>query len=266
VIKIGREVTSSKAAQDDGCGVPAHTRFFDNQAHSYSRFYNPETKTGAAYLFQLRQQFAVALLEGEPRDRLLDLATGTGELTLAVAEACGAKQLLLNDLSAAMLERCRETFDTRSGAWNVEWSTEDAFARLAAVEKGSLDLLLCLGLIAHTGRLGELLEKAYVALRPGGALLLQSSLVDHPGAWLTAAYARSRLRRTPYRVCAFSVRDIKAAAAEAGLIWEAERRYGLCLPFGDRLLGRLNYSLENCFATRLTARGAEALILLRKPA
>lgn len=64
----------------------------------------------------------------------------------------------------------------------------------------------------------------------------------------------------------FSRQKILEAVAGAGFEVEEARRFGRCLPFGDKLLGRFNFRLEAAHGEHLRYRGGEALFKLRKPA
>jgi ubiquinone/menaquinone biosynthesis C-methylase UbiE len=241
------------------------TNFFERQADSYSSLFDQNVKSGAVTLFQLRRRLTVELsLENEPRT-FLDIATGTGEISYAVASSYRFEEVHLNDISPAMLRSCQRAFDKELQSARISCTNEDAFELLPKAGANRFDLILCLGVIAHTGRLSELLMKSFCSLRRGGIFILQSSLTEHPGAWITALFARSPLRRTRYKGTAYSKREILAAASKAGFELEEVRRYGLCLPFGDRLFGKINCWLETKYADRLTERGGEAIFKLRKP-
>lgn len=250
----GAELDTTRIIQD----------FFEEQQNSYSAFFDPATRTGAAVLFQLRRDIAAELANGRG-GRMLDLATGTGEITAAVAEAARVMFAHLNDLSQGMLAVCRRRFEVGESAPATVFTQQDAFALLEEFEPETFDLILSLGLIAHTGKLDRLLTLAARALSPGGAVLLQSSLTDHLGARITALYARSPLRAARYRVSVYSKADIETAAARAGLTVAALRRFGVCLPFGDKLPWAVNYQLERAWAAKC-GKGGEALFLLRKSA
>jgi len=256
------EPRTSKFKAEQGRSVK---EFFDQQASYYSEFYDETTKTGAAVLFQMRQHFATALLSGEGRGHLLDLATGSGHITRTIADAYSAERLHLNDISTLMLDTCRHVFADHPLSTGIEWSNEDAFALLDQLGETRYSVILCLGLIAHTGRLEDLLSKAYKALNSGGVLLIQSSLSDNPGAWLTAALAKSNLRRRPYKLSSYQLSQLLGAATANGFEIAGMRRFGICLPFGDRLLGRWNYRLEAAFAANISRRGGEVVLKLRRP-
>ncbi|TDX59567.1 ubiquinone/menaquinone biosynthesis C-methylase UbiE [Methylosinus sp. sav-2] len=238
---------------------------FERLAESYATNFDPHTHTGAAVQFQLRRQLTVELLSGEKPRALLDIAAGSGEITHAVASFLAFDELLVNDISPGMLQLAQRGFKQRPPAGSITWTNEDGFELLTKAGADRFDVILCLGLIAHTGRLPELLARAFTSLRRGGVLILQSTLTDHPGAWISTLYARSPLRRVIYKVEAFSKDEILAAGSAAGFELAEMRRYGICLPFGDRILHQINYLLEAAYAGKLSKRGGEALFKLRKP-
>ena len=234
--------------------------FFDRQAVSYSNFFSEETKTGAAVLFRMRMALSVQMLAG--RDgAILDCASGTGEITREVALANNWNSIFVNDSSPSMIERCRSVM---ADLPNVRWNVGNVFDLGATLEGQSYDAVLCLGLIAHCGRLPALLRVIRGLLKKDGVLLLQSSLLDHPGDFITKFAARSIFRRGNYRVNGFYLARILADTDQAGFDLVEIRRFGLCFPFGDRILGRLNYWLETKFAHNLNRSGGESLILLKK--
>ncbi|MDF2116072.1 methyltransferase domain-containing protein [Roseiarcaceae bacterium H3SJ34-1] len=253
--------------QTSGSAVPTVPvkDFFERQSQSYSAFFDASNRKGAVVLFKLRCDLAIELLSNEAPHTFLDLATGTGEITRAIVASLKLDELQLNDISPGMLDACRRQFADLPPTSKTEWTNEDAFELLDHAGKDRFDAVLCLGLIAHTGRLPELMGKIFASLRPGGTLILQSSLTDHPGAWITASYARSALRRTDYKVNAFSKDEIISTAKAAGFQLVDMRRFGVCLPFGDRILGRINYHIEEAFAKTLSNSGGDALFKLRKP-
>jgi hypothetical protein len=100
----------------------------------------------------------------------------------------------------------------------------------------SFDLILCLGLIAHVGRLDILSPHLKSMLPPAGRIILQTTLTDHIGARIVRAVTAQReLARRGYRISWFSQRDIADACHGAGLRIVEMRRHSLGIPFGDRL-------------------------------
>jgi ubiquinone/menaquinone biosynthesis C-methylase UbiE len=237
--------------------------FFDRQAGCYSDFFREDTRSGAAVLFRTRLALCVAMLRGR-KGSLIDCASGTGEISRAVALASCWEHVFINDLSPLMIERCRAVMSDIPANTRITWNVGSVFDLNNVLKTSRFDVALCLGLIAHCGRLPELLREVRALLKRDGVLILQSSLLDHPGDFITKFAARSFLMRGNYRVEGFRLKTILNAALYAGFEPLAIRRFGLCLPFGDRILGRANYWLERKLALRLDRSGGEALIMLRK--
>src|SRR5947207_2807844 len=97
-------------------------------------------------------------------------------------------------------------------------------------------LILCLGLIAHTGRLDILLPHLRSMLTPGGRIILQATLTDHLGTRIVRVFtSRSEMARRGYRTSWFSQRNISDACDRAALRILETRRHSLGVPFGDPL-------------------------------
>ena len=125
------------------------------------------------------------------------------------------------------------------------------------------DLILCLGLIAHTGRLDILLQHLRSMLTPGGRIVLQTTLTDHLGTRIVRALtSRSELARRGYRISWFSQRNISDACDGAGLRILETRRHSVGIPVGDRLWPRANFQIETRLAKWASRHGADAIYLL----
>jgi cyclopropane fatty-acyl-phospholipid synthase-like methyltransferase len=127
----------------------------------------------------------------------------------------------------------------------------------------SFDLILCLGLIAHVGRLDILLPHLKSILAPGGRIILQTTLTDHVGARIVRAVTAQReLAWRGYRISWFSQRDIADACRSAGLRIVELRRHSLGIPFGNRLWPWVNFQLETRLQKWSSRHGADAIYLL----
>lgn len=240
-------------------------QFFDSQVAAYSANFLG-CATGASYCFATRLQASRDLAVGA-RGRLLDCACGTGEITQAVLEAGSFSQAMVADISAAMIDRTRRLLEGSPGASAIEWRMGDIFEILTepAEPGGTFDFVLALGLIAHTGRLHDLLRLLEFHLRPGGRILLQSTLIDHPGARLLSVTSRHRHRRQKgYDITWYRKHEIEGAATAAGLAVANVQRYGFCLPWGDRIWPKGNHWIERRMSGVSRRWGAEAVFELVK--
>jgi 2-polyprenyl-3-methyl-5-hydroxy-6-metoxy-1,4-benzoquinol methylase len=239
-------------------------QFFTATATDYSKFFLSR-RTGSSFSFRERLALAVQMT-GNMSGRLLDCACGSGEITAAILGSKRFDQATIIDLSPRMLAVAQQHLEVqlKMPEINPEFITSDIFAFDAPSRAGQYDLILCLGLIAHTGRLDDLLSKLKILLAPGGSILLQSSLLDHAGNRVVRAFTQKRYHRQHgYRISYFRHEDIAQAAQKAGLVMVATRRFTFGFPFGDRLCARINYHLENIMRKWSRSYGAEALYVLQ---
>ncbi len=235
--------------------------YFDKLPETHKRQFE-ERASGANFNFQQRLTLACEL-GGASSGRLLDCAAGTGEITCALLKSGRFNHATVVDVSPAMLQSARELLTSQIKNAEVEFVQSDVFDFKPSDSR--FDLILCLGLIAHTGRLDILLPHLKSMLMPGGRIILQTTLTDHLGTRIVRALtSRSELARRGYRISWFSQRDIFDACDRAGLRILETRRHSLGVPVGDRLWPWANFQLE----TRLgkngqsTTHGADAIYLL----
>jgi SAM-dependent methyltransferase len=240
-------------------------KLFTETSHEYASLFLLR-KTGKNFTFRQRLSLATeAALQTS--GRVFDCATGSGEISAAIIGTGKFDRATLLDLSPKMLElassRIKSNFAGGKTA-KVELVCDDVFRFVRENSQGKHDLILCLGLIAHTGRLPELMLLLRGLLTKNGIILLQSTLLDHPGTRIERFLGGERyFRKLGYRIHYFRHQDIAAAAANAGLKITARRRYALGVPFGDRLWDWGNYQMERIFQRWAAAHGSEAIYILK---
>jgi cyclopropane fatty-acyl-phospholipid synthase-like methyltransferase len=160
-----------------------------------------------------------------------------------------------------MLQSANELLSAQITNTELEFVRSDVFTFKPS--DSSFDLILCLGLIAHVGRLDILLPHLKSMLTPAGRIMLQTTLTDHIGARIVRAVTAQReLARRGYRISWFSQRDIADACHGAGLRIVEMRRHSLGIPFGDRLWPWANFQLETLLQKWASRHGADAIYLL----
>jgi 2-polyprenyl-3-methyl-5-hydroxy-6-metoxy-1,4-benzoquinol methylase len=233
--------------------------FFDQLPDTHKRQFQ-RAASGASFNFQKRLTLACEL-GGASSGRLLDCAAGTGEITCALLKSGRFDHATVVDVSAAMLQSAKELVMSQIKNAEVEFVQSDIFDFKPADPR--FDLILCLGLIAHTGRLDILLPHLKSMLTPHGRIILQTTLTDHLGTRVVRALtSRTELARRGYRISWFSQRNISEACDRAGLRILESRRHSLAFPFGDRLWARANFQLESRFKQWASRHGADAIYLL----
>src|SRR5204863_4459181 len=164
------------------------------------------------------------------------------------------------DVSPAMLRSAKDLLTSQIKKAKLEFVQSDVFNFKPSDSR--FDLILCLGLIAHTGRLDILLPHLKSMLAPAGRIILQTTLTDHLGTRvMRGVTTRSELARRGYRISWFSQRNISDACGRAGLRILETRRHSLGVPFGDRLWPWANFQLETRLEKWASRHGADAIYL-----
>ena len=194
--------------------------------------------------------------------RLLDCAVGSGEVTAAVLRGGKFRSATLVDFSPAMLQRAQALIGAPP-AIALEWCEADCFTFLGKLPPGSVDLAMGIGLVAHTGRLEELLGLLRRVVAPGGGVIFQSTLANHPGVALHRLLTGERYFRSyGYRISYQTFDEVTTAARKAGFVVRAVRRFCIFVPFLDRLWPWGNYWIESVLDGLARRVGSEAIILL----
>ena len=233
--------------------------YFDKHAETHKRQF-VGSGSGASFYFQTRLKLACELA-GASTGRLLDCAAGSGEITCALLESGRFPHATIVDISPAMLQRAKELLTSQISNAELEFIKSDVFTFRPL--DSNFDLILCLGLIAHVGRLDTLLAHLKSMLTPSGRIILQTTLTDHAGTRIVRALTTPReLVQRGYRISWFSQRDIADACHAAGLRIVEIRRHSLGIPFGDRLWPWANFQLEDRLQKWASRHGADAIYLL----
>lgn len=116
-----------------------------------------------------------------PRDgeRLLDVAGGTGDIALRIAERAPGARVTVSDINATMLSRGRDRALDK-GRWDFDFVVADAEA-LPVPDRSMDGYTIAFGL-RNVTRIDQALAEARRVLRPGGRFLcLEFSRVVVPG-------------------------------------------------------------------------------------
>jgi ubiquinone/menaquinone biosynthesis C-methylase UbiE len=233
--------------------------YFDKLPDTHKRQFE-ERASGANFNFQQRLRLACEL-GGASSGRLLDCAVGTGEITCTLLNSGRFNRATVVDISPAMLQSAKELLTLKVRNAELEFVQSDVFTFNPSDWR--FDLVLCLGLVAHTGRLDILLPHLKSMLTPGGRIILQATLLDHVGTRIVRALtSRRELARRGYRISWFSQQDVADVCHHAGLRVVDVRRHSLGIPFGDRLWPWANFQLEKRLQKWASGHGADAIYLL----
>src|SRR5206468_12361261 len=174
-----------------------------------------ERASGASFYFQKRLTLACELADAST-GRLLDCAAGTGEITCALLRSGRFSHATIVDISPAMLQSAEELLTSQITNAELEFIKSDVFTFKPS--DSNFDLILCLGLIAHVGRLDKLLAHLKSMLTPSGRIILQTTLTDHTGTRIVRALTtRRELAKRRYCISWFSQRDVIEACRRSKL-------------------------------------------------
>lgn len=233
---------------------------FDHFSSAYRKSFL-DKKSGKNYEFRTRLKLIEGLVAGTAGN-LLDCACGTGEITLAALKSGRFDSAVVADISNEMLVFAKQHIMAASLSVDIQYKQIDIF-EYKPDDGQHFDIIMCLGLIAHSGHLTELLSHLRLMLAPGGRILLQSSLADHLGVQFIRLLTNKRYsRRQNYNLSYFKISDIEQSTHDSGMRISEMKHYCLGFPFGDRLFPLGNYWLEVA-AQRFSAKlGSEAIFVL----
>jgi len=136
-------------------------------------------------LHRLWKRFALELTQLRPGQRALDVAGGTGDLTVGLARQVGREGLVvLTDINAAMLQRGRDRLIDAGLVDNVRYAQANA-ERLPFPDSSFHCVMIGFGLRNVTDKPAALASMRKV-LKPGGQLLVLE--FSHPAAAIAPLY------------------------------------------------------------------------------
>lgn len=131
-------------------------------------------------LHRLWKRFAIEAAGVRPGEHVLDLAGGTGDLTVLLKRKAASGRVVLADINPAMLFRGRDRLIDKGLAKGVDFVLADA-ERLPFADASFDCICIAFGL-RNVTRKSVALKSMYDALRPGGRLVvLEFSQVTVPG-------------------------------------------------------------------------------------
>lgn len=139
---------------------------------------------------RLWKRFAIELSGVGPGQRVLDVASGTGDLAAAFAERVGESGWVVStDINNAMLARGRDALLERGIVGNVSYSLANA-ERLPFADDSFDCVTIAFGL-RNVTHIAEALQSMFRVLKPGGRLLvLEFSKPAGPVRPLYDAYSK----------------------------------------------------------------------------
>ncbi len=182
---------------------------------------------------ELGQDFAT-WASPSPGAAVLDLACGTGLVTIPMAAAVGPNGVVLGvDITAAMLNQARQK-ELPDGAARVEWVEADIREGLGEVEavrrvvrqRGGFDIISCCSALVLLDDPTGVIRKWVGLLKPGGKLIVDIPTEDHTVQYLFMVALRAKLGMPlPFdREWARGMDSLAKVYKDAGLVVEKSWR------------------------------------------
>ncbi len=139
--------------------------------HSVAGKYDIMNDAMSLGIHRLWKQFAIAQIGVRPGHTVLDLACGTGDLTLKMAPQAGPGGLVIaSDINASMLQNGRDRLLDKGITGNVSYVQADA-EKLPFPDNSVDRISIAFGLRNVTNQ-NAALSAMYRCLRPGGRLVI----------------------------------------------------------------------------------------------
>lgn len=139
---------------------------FDSISEEYDHF-NQFSSLGLAKHWR---RISVDLLKGYPSDRILDLACGTADMCLLMADKLNPAEIIGIDISQEMLRVGRQKVDAKGFGRLVRLETGDSSA--LNFPSDCFDILTVAFGIRNFEKLSESIQEMNRVLKPGGVLLI----------------------------------------------------------------------------------------------
>ncbi|HEY3748879.1 MAG TPA: class I SAM-dependent methyltransferase [Pseudonocardiaceae bacterium] len=168
------------------------------------------------------------LSDGHPRDRIVDLGSGTGTGAIALAQRFEGAEVIAVDAAAPVLERLRVKAVDLGLAERVRTVVADLDAGWPAID--DVDVVWASNSMHHMADPDRVLADIHDALRPGGLLVVAEMesfprfLPDNVGDGLEARCHATAAEQTRHELPHLGG-DWGAMAAKAGFTIEAQRTF-----------------------------------------
>jgi len=220
--------------------------FHDQDASSYRQDrYHAETCEGLAYL--TRKELVTGLVDLE-QGRVLDLGCGPGILTRDLVAR--GLEVYSTDISLGMIREARATLDGMAESGRASFAIADAAHICYA--NGSMNQVLCIGVVIYLEDYVRLLDEIRRVLHDDGKLVIQIDYVIFPQIYraLVPLYQalKSKLTGKSYdelnfNFNYFNYRQFFRALEVKGFCIEGLEYYDFRIPFIDVLLPKLSVRL-----------------------
>jgi ubiquinone/menaquinone biosynthesis C-methylase UbiE len=157
----------------------------DQQKETWNKF-SPGWRKWDEFTMQFLKPFGdeiIRMIEPKEGDTVLDIAAGTGEPGLSIAERLGKGKVVITDLSDGMLEVARDNAVKR-GITNVEFVACDASE--LPFDDNSFDAISCRMGFMFFPDMEMAAKEMYRVLKPGGTMATSVWGAPEKNFWITA--------------------------------------------------------------------------------
>lgn len=198
---------------------------FDRQAQHYNAQWNAWSAENLRWL--------VENAACRPKDRVLDVATGTGYTAMAFAPR--VESVIGLDVSTGMLAEARRKAE-EAGLSNLSFVEGEAEAM--PFPDVSFDIVTCRIAAHHFLSVENFVREAMRVLKPGGKLLVTDTSVPDDAPEADAWQNEIEVARDPSHVRNYSLREWRSFVEEAGFMLEhaTDAGAGIRIPVSDWLV------------------------------
>lgn len=238
--------------------------FFEKTAPIYSGYFDLKSKSGTTFNFNKRLEI-INKMSSDFSGKLLDCAVGDGKISASLISNQNFSEATFVDLSANMLELCKNNCRIFESNVNLNYINSDIFEFLNNSDK-RYNLIICSGLIAHISNPIELLQLLHNSLCLGGGIILQTTLLDSFMTKLVKLLTEEKyFRENGYRINYYTDKDIENICKSSSLEVEKRVKFSIGLQFLDRFISpKFNYFMESNLDIFSRYLGSESIYLLRR--
>lgn len=158
----------------------------DRYKSAVSEFFDARANYSGSELHARMAEHFVQFAAPRPGERVLDIATGTGFVSIPAARLVGARGSVVGvDISAGMLKQAADAVKA-AGLSNIQLVQEDAES--LDYPAGRFDLITCCNALPYMADVPGALRNWYALLAPDGRLAFN--------CWAEESYATGHLLRT----------------------------------------------------------------------
>lgn len=158
----------------------------DRYKRAVSEFFDARSSYSHSELHSRMAEHLVHLAAPQPGERVLDIATGTGFVSIPAARLVGVSGSVVGvDISSGMLKQAADAVTTE-GLSNIELVQVDA--ETIDYPASSFDLITCCNALPYMTDVPSALHRWHTLLRPGGRFIFN--------CWAQDSYATGRLLRS----------------------------------------------------------------------